>query len=458
MVSSGYNSYKLVIDKLNKNVYDCNMKKLNNNKTKLIAVIKPDEKCLSELNLLFNTNERKIIVDELSKGYPVIKEVSHYASCKNIKLLEVYDSEIANNALNPFINTDEIIAEKSISFAVDAKGRYLSGDNDVINTENYNSKSGVQLSIDGKIQSIADCEISKIDKGSIVICDVDTNRILAMSSAGHDGINRCVSPCAVGSVFKLIVAACALENGINQIYYCNGEVTVGDTVFSCQNKTEHKNENMQTALENSCNCYFIELALKLGSEKLIKTARDFGFGSELNLLDNYSVSAGNLPDEQDLKSKGQLALLGFGQGKLNASPLAFCNAMCAIANGGLYIAPVILIGDVDSEGRVAECKLPKHERIISEDTSATMLKYMRGVVENGTGKSADYSGQSAGKTSTAQTGIYIDGTEILNTWFAGIYPYDNPKYAIVVTVEGGKSGAGDCCPIFRSLVEKIDKM
>ena len=62
---------------------------------------------------------------------------------------------------------------------------------------------------------------------------------------------------------------------------------------------------------------------------------------------------------------------------------------------------------------------------------------------------------SAGKTSTAQSGRYENGTEILNTWFAGVYPYDNPEYAIVVMTENGKSGAGDCCPIFRAIVEKL---
>ena len=54
--------------------------------------------------------------------------------------------------------------------------------------------------------------------------------------------------------------------------------------------------------------------------------------------------------------------------------------------------------------------------------------------------------------------VYVDGKEQLNTWFVGFYPYDNPKYSIVVMREGGKSGAGDCCPVFRTIVEKIDNM
>ena len=80
---------------------------------------------------------------------------------------------------------------------------------------------------------------------------------------------------------------------------------------------------------------------------------------------------------------------------------------------------------------------------------------MKNVVENGTGFNAQYKSQTAGKTATAQSGIYVDGKEKLNTWFVGFYPYDNPKYSIVVMREGGKSGAGDCCPVFRTIVEKL---
>ena len=79
---------------------------------------------------------------------------------------------------------------------------------------------------------------------------------------------------------------------------------------------------------------------------------------------------------------------------------------------------------------------------------------MKNVVENGTGFNAQYKSQTAGKTATAQSGIYVDGKEQLNTWFVGFYPYDNPKYSIVVMREGGKSGAGDCCPVFRTILEK----
>ena len=83
---------------------------------------------------------------------------------------------------------------------------------------------------------------------------------------------------------------------------------------------------------------------------------------------------------------------------------------------------------------------------------------MHYVVTNGTGANADFKSKTSGKTATAQSGVYNNGEEVLDTWFAGIYPDNNPKYAVVVMCEDGKSGAEDCCPIFRTIVEKLEKL
>ena len=78
-VSSGYNSYSLTVSRISQTVYDKNKKKLNNNKNTLVAVIKPNEKCLAELELLFDKNEIRKIKKELEKGYPVLKQTDVYA-------------------------------------------------------------------------------------------------------------------------------------------------------------------------------------------------------------------------------------------------------------------------------------------------------------------------------------------------------------------------------------------
>ena len=126
-----------------------------------------------------------------------------------------------------------------------------------------------------------------------------------------------------------------------------------------------------------------------------------------------------------------------------------------MSNGGLYTEPRLVTATVDITGKQDTTEYNPSNRVISEKTSETLLEYMRYVVTNGTGSAADYNDLSGGKTSTAQSGIYQDGKEVLNTWFAGVYPYNDPKYCIVVMTENGKSGSTDCCPIFRTIVENI---
>lgn len=456
-VSSGYNSYSLTVSRLYDTVYDCNMNKLNNNQKKLVAVIRPNEKCMSELNLLFTQKEIAEIAEELSDGKPIIKEINTYAATEYIKIFEI--TEANETQLTKLIRKsyNNISYEEKINFTVDAKGRLLDGDEGTVEEAVNNIKSGVALTVDKKIQQAVEESASQMQKGAVVVMDVSTSQILALYSTPDDYMNRAVTPYSVGSVFKLIVSACALENNINPAYTCSGSITVGDTTFSCLHEKAHSVQTIKEALANSCNTYFVNLALTLGSDKLLKTASEFGFGESTQLMEGFSVSNGNLPDSNELQSKGLLALLGFGQGSLTASPLAFCTALCAVVNGGEFNPPSLVLGTVDENGTLH--KTPRDyadNRIISVETSSILRNYMRYVVTNGTAYAAEYNNNSAGKTSTAQSGIYENGKEVLNTWFAGFYPYSNPKYAIVVLTENGTTGGEDCCPVFRSIVEKID--
>lgn len=455
-VSSGYNSYTLTAVSQKQTVYDRNMRKMSNNKNSLAAVIRPTQNCLSELNKLFTQREIEEIVDELSQGYPVIRRIDSYASCKHIQIIETSQTELTPLLKLVGEEYGEVVYEQKINFGVDAVGRLLEGDEGEI-TEEYNADVpyGVQLTVDNSIQQAVEKAAKYMRRGAVVVMDADTAEILAMHIAPDDNLYRAVMPYTVGSVFKLVVSACALENGVDISYECTGKITVGDTDFACQKEKAHGKQHMKEALANSCNCFFVKLALELGADKLLETARSFGFGGKTQLMENYSVSNGNLPDESDLKSKGQLALLGFGQGLLTATPLQFCTALCALANGGFYSWPRLITGVVDSDGEVSPFAANEPERVISEKTSDTLRSYMRYVVTNGTGAAAEYNNSSAGKTSTAQSGIYEEGREVLNTWFAGVYPYDDPEYAIVVMTEDGSSGSSDCCPIFRTIVESI---
>lgn len=452
-VSDSYNSYTLKIGSLNTNIYDRAGRKINNNSKRYVAVIRPNEKCLNELEKLFTAEEILEITEELSQGYPVLREVDKKANAQYIKIFEkISDDEvIAKHLIKKEYGGIEQYESKelgslSVNFSVDAVGRLLTGDNGTVVNDNYDSKDGIIISIDSQIQKIAEEAAKSLTKGAVVIMDTESSQVLASVSRGKDYVNRALSPYAVGSIFKLIVSACALENNIHPLYNCTSKISVGDTVFHCQKDKSHGLQTMKQALANSCNCYFVNLALKLTSEKLVDTANRFDFGKSFNLYESWSVKAGTFPIKSELNSQGQLALIGFGQGKLTDSPMHFASAVSCIANGGNYSPPTLDINDV------------KDNKIISEKTAKTLREYMRYVVTNGTGSAAEYNSKSAGKTATAQSGIYNNGKEVLNTWFAGFYPYQNPEYAIVIMCEDGESGAGDCCPIFRAIVEKLDKI
>lgn len=451
-ISDSYNSYTLNIGRLYTNIYDRAGRKINNNDKSFVAVIRPNEKCLNELDKLFNKNEIAEITDELSQGYPVIREINKKINTKYIKIFEkINDYNIIaphllnkeNGGLEQYVS--EEIGSLSVNFSVDAVGRLLTGDDGTVVNDNYDSNDGVIISLDSEVQKIAEEAARSIPKGSVVILDTETAQVLASVSRGDDYINRSLSPYAVGSVFKIVVCACALENRINPVYTCTSKIKVNDTEFHCQKNHAHGFQNMKQALANSCNCYFVNLALKLGPDKIFETAEKFGFCKAFELYDKWTVKAGTFADKSELNSLGQLALIGFGQGLLTDSPMHFASVISCIANGGNYSSPTLDIKEITENN------------IISESTAETLREYMKYVVSDGTGKNAEYNEKTAGKTATAQSGIYYNGMEVLNTWFAGFYPYHNPKYTIVVMRENGESGAEDCCPVFRDIVEKLDE-
>lgn len=487
MASSSYNSYSILIDKKYPTIYDCKNRQITNCTYSYSAVIKPDEKSLSELQYIFSQQEINEITEQLRKGYPIVVPIDEKDYNKKFSYIKVFKtvnhyndnqlcshliSKVTNGLEAHFNSYFENPSELKINFAIDAKGRFLAGDNGTVEKENYYSKNGIGLTIDKEIQNIVEGAIdtSIIDKGAVVVTDIENGAVLGIcsrpkinlnkiSDSENDFINRALTPYSVGSIFKVVVACSAIENGLEDFEcVCNGKVKVGDTVYSCQNSKVHGKEKLKNALANSCNCYFIKLALELGSEKLYKTAKDFGFGDKIELSPNWFVSNGVIENKSTLKSSGKLSLFAFGQGKLSATPIMFSSVISTIANGGIYNPPYIIDGYIDADGsrRKADRSSYKGKRIISKRTSEMMRKYLKYVVTNGTGNAAQSKDfLSAGKTSTAQSGQYKNGKEILHTWFAGFYPCDNPKYAVIIFNEDGKSGGGDCGPIFRQIVDKL---
>ena len=477
-------------------VYDCNMKKLTNNDTEYYAAVKPTTQALSKLNGLISSDEMEKIVSEMSLGLPsVVKVNAASIDCDDIRIIETKkrysDNQPASNVIGYLesgtlkgISGIEKIYDKwlsdaqgtiTVTYSVDATGKVLSGSKTIINDNNYSSKQGVKLTIDKNIQTLAENAAAKyIDSGAVVVMEAKTGKLRAVvsvpsvnpnnisesiSNKNSPMINRAFSQYSVGSIFKVVVAGAALENGIspNYLYDCTGYIKRGSVTFTCSNNHKHGVVDMKSALAVSCNSYFINLSSVVGAKKILETAENLGFGTSIGFADGLSAAAGKLPTESELRSPAALANFSFGQGVLMASPVQMAAVYSCVANNGKLMKPTLIESLVDKDGNeVQKASVDPPTIVFSEKTAKELQSFLVNTVENGTGKPAkpEY-GSAGGKTATTQSGQFVGGKETNHVWFAGFYPANNPQYAIIAMKEKGSAGGTDCGPVFKEIADGL---
>ena len=365
----------------------------------------------------------------------------------------------------------------SATYYADGTGRLLTGEDVSVSVPENDKICGVVLTLDSKIQALTETALAAgTEKGAAVVMDVQSGEILAAASVpvfdpldlaasfGNPNapfINRAFSAYTVGSTFKLVTAAAALESGVStgRTYTCTSSIEIEGREFKCHWEYGHGEIDMPTALRVSCNPYFIDLAMEVGGAKILEMAKNLGFGSAAEFGPDYSPSAGSLPTEAEVSYKTSLASFSFGQGKLMATPVQMAALAAAIANGGLSVTPSLVLGTYDSDGNFSETIKYEANRAMTERTAALLREMMTGVVENGSGEAAKpETGGAGGKTASAQTGQYDEeGNEIVHAWFVGFYPAENPEYAIAVLAEGMDSGGDYAAPIFKEICDGIAK-
>lgn len=337
-------------------------------------------------------------------------------------------------------------------------------------TEGEISQNGLVLTLEDELCRELDRSMAQyIEKGAGIVLDCKTGEIKAVSSnpdydesqistylqsTNGELINRAFSAQAVGSVFKIIVAACALEAGMEAFEYsCDGGIRINDRTFACHDHSGHGKLDMQEAFAQSCNAYFIALGQLLGYERVAEMAERFGYGEAIEILGSITASKGTFPAKS---SNLSLANFCIGQGELTASPMQIARMTTVIANGGILpdislYKGLYLNGKLKTEGNSGE-----GVRILAEEYAEKLRQYCVYTVEKGTGQSAMPSvGSAGGKTSSAQTGIVEDGVEQLNVYFTGFYPADDPQYVITIFAENGVSGGKTCAPVFRDVCDFI---
>ena len=330
---------------------------------------------------------------------------------------------------------------------------------------------GVRLTLSRSVQRAAEAVAAQtMTTGCILVLDVRTAALRAcVSVPGFDPadpaasleapnspfLNRALQAYAVGSVFKPVLAAAALEAGLAPEYDCNGAVVVDGQIFRCAGGVPHGEVDLSAALAKSCNGYFIRLGQQLGAQALLQQAQALGFGRSIGLAEGLTAQSGALPGAEELAQSGQLANFSFGQGSLLATPLQVAAMMNTIANGGVYRAPCLLDCALDetSGEELSAFARPQAERVLTEQTAAALRTMLEQTVAEGTAQDASgLPGGAAGKTGTAQTGQFTaEGKERMNLWFAGFYPAEDPQYTIVVLQDGQTQATVSSAAVFAQL-------
>ena len=476
-------------------IYDCEMRPLVNCEYDIYVAAKPSVEALAELkgNVLPSVFES--IIDRMSRGNPVaVKVDSATNESENMITARIprrYSAAFTAGHIIGYLDSEgrgisgiekaynEILShnnsEVSFRFSANAFGNVMMGE-EISISGNVVPQNGVVLTLDRDIQRVTEAvlDASEAECASVVVMEIESGAIRAcvsrplfnqndiyesLADPRSPLINRAFLPFSVGSVFKPVVAAAALENGISEdfSYNCTGSVSFNGVTFHCHKEDGHGVINMEKAVAYSCNTYFIALAHETGAGKIINIASAFGFGKKLSLADGIESASGNLPSTDELDSKAAVANISFGQGSLLATPLQICSMMAAIAGDGIYIEPYLIEGETDENGSFTRIQHYGEKRqIIKSSTAEKLQSFLEKVVEYGSGSRAKSEiVAAAGKTATAQTGKSKNDEEIYNAWFAGYFPADNPKYAVAILKEDGGEGALSCAPVFKALSEKI---
>lgn len=359
----------------------------------------------------------------------------------------------------------------------------------------------LDLTIDIRLQKAA-FEAFGDESGAAVVLDVHTGEILAFVSVPSFDANLFVDGISIknwnalqnneknpltdkavsgqyspGSTFKIAVALAALESGVittETTSFCSGKMQLGNHLFHCWRHSGHGKQNVINAIKNSCDIFFYEVALKMGIEKIAEMSRKLGLGTIYDLgLENQKQ--GVIPDkkwkQEKLKApwqQGETVIAGIGQGYVLVTPLQLATMLARVVNGGYAINPTFIKQKNPETAPKLDIK-PENIAIVKQG----MFEVVNGI--GGTATRAKLKLKNVkmgGKTGTTQvrrislqeraSGIKRD--EDLpwkyrnHAWFMAYAPHDNPKYAIAVIVEHGRSGSGVAAPIASKILEEAIKL
>lgn len=261
-----------------------------------------------------------------------------------------------------------------------------------------------------------------------------------------------------GSTFKIITMAAGLEAGVvstEDRFFCPGYKVVEDRRIHCAKRTGHGAQNFVEGAQNSCNPVFIEVGLRLGTERYCKYFKQFGLLKKTGI--DLPGEAGTIMHDPKNMGEVELATVSFGQ-SFQITPVQLATTVSSIINGGNRITPHFGISVESADGtQVNTLEYPVETGILSEKTSGTVRSILERVVSEGSGKNAGIEGYSiGGKTATSQTLPRGSGRYISS--FLGFAPAENPTVlglCIIHDPQGMYYGGIIAAPVIRNIFENI---
>ena len=322
----------------------------------------------------------------------------------------------------------------------------------------------IELTIDSSIQFIVEQELDRAiaennpKAVTCVVMDPKTGEVLAMASRPSYNPNRfwdynpeiwknravsfIYEP---GSTFKSVVAGAALQEKVvtpNQVFVDPGYVMVSGRRIQNWNGESFGTVTFTDVVKQSLNTGFAQVGLRLGADRLMSYAKNFGFGEPTG-IDLPGEESGILFNPEDMR-ESDMATSAIGQ-SIAVTPLQLVTAMSAIANDGVLLKPHIVKSIRNADGSMYEERGKKEvRRVIDSATDKTLMGLLEQVVASGGGSKAAVRGyRIAGKTGTAQKiredgSGYMDGRYIAS--FCGFAPVEDPKLTVLVMIDDPGTG------------------
>lgn len=342
-------------------------------------------------------------------------------------------------------------------------------------TEEAKNGYDIYLTLDSNIQlylenAIKEIENFNIDWATLTIADAKTGAIVGSTSSpsynpnilnitnyNNPLVSYTYEP---GSTMKIYSFMAAIEEGLykGDELYQSGSIQVSDYNISDWNKEGWGKITYDKGFTYSSNVAAVLLSQKLGKEKLLDYYKKFGFGTK---------TGSELSNEYDGKIKfnyeSELASASYGQG-ITTTPIQNIQALTSLSNGGTILKPYIISKIVDNEGNVVyEGKRTELTKVVSSNTIKKMIDLMDETVNSKDTAVTGYRYHTdkltlIGKTGTAnytQNGKYVSGQYSTIRSFAGLFPKDDPKYIIYVSVKKFQGASSSLGNIIKKMVESV---